>query len=105
VSFSSRCLAESGSEELEAESELWKKRRGLRLSLFKHESSIICLSYKLRWLPLEPFLAGYAAKVIGFAIMSDLELGCPITQDLAANGISRHCLSIDLKDEWAPCFL
>jgi hypothetical protein len=78
---------------------------GFALASIRARSSKHRLPYKLRWLPLEPFLEGHAAEMIGFAAMSDLKLGCPVTQDLATNWISGHCLNIDLKDEWTPCFL
>jgi len=36
----------------------------------------VSLFHKLHRVSLEPFLAGDAAEVIGFAVKRDLELGC-----------------------------
>jgi hypothetical protein len=55
---------------------------------------------ELSSIPLEPLLAGYAAKIVGFAIMGDLELSCFIVQNCAAHRISRHMLVL-----WRMCVL
>jgi hypothetical protein len=51
-------------------------------------------------IPFEPLLAGYAAKMVGFAIMGDLELCCFLIQNRAANWISGHMLVL-----WRMCVL
>jgi hypothetical protein len=33
------------------------------------------------WVSFEPFLAGYAAEIVGFAIVSDFEFCCFVVQD------------------------
>jgi len=55
--------------------------------------------------PFEPFLAGHAAKVIGFAVKSDLELGCLFVQYCAANWIFRHYLYLNLNGKCIFCLL
>jgi len=55
---------------------------------------------ELSWIPFEPLLAGYAAKMVGFAIMGDLELSCLLVQNRAAHRISRHMLVL-----WRMCVL
>ena len=57
------------------------------------------LLYELSWLPFESLLAGHAAKMIGFAIVGDFELGCLFVKNHAANRISRHYLSLNLMYE------
>ncbi len=51
-------------------------------------------------IPLEPLLAGYTAKIVGFTIMRDFELGRFLVQNCAANGISWHMLVL-----WRVCVL
>jgi hypothetical protein len=39
---------------------------------------------------LESFLAGQAAKMVGFAFISDFELGCIFIENHAADWVSKH---------------
>jgi len=55
---------------------------------------------ELSWISFEPFLAGYAAEMIGFAIVGDLELGRIFVENCAANRISGHMLVL-----WRVCVL
>ena len=50
----------------------------------------ISLLHEFHWVSFKSLLTGYAAKMIGLAIVGDLELGCLLIQNGAANGISRH---------------
>ena len=56
----------------------------------------VCLLYELRWVPFELLLAGQAAKMIGFAVVGDFELGYLFVKNSAANWIFRHYLSLNL---------
>jgi len=46
--------------------------------------------HELHWVSFESLLAGYTAKMIGLAIVGDLEFGCLLVQNGATNEISRH---------------
>jgi len=48
------------------------------------------LLHELHWVSFESLLAGYAAKMIGLAIVGYLEFGCLLVQNGATNRISRH---------------
>jgi len=63
------------------------------------------LFHELHRVPFEPFLAGHAAEVIGFAVKSDLELGCLVVQYYAANWIFRHYPYLNLNGKCAFCLL
>jgi hypothetical protein len=54
---------------------------------------------------LESLLAGYAAKVIRFAVKRDLELGCLVVQNRTADWILRHYLDLNLNGKCAFCLL
>jgi len=63
----------------------------------------VSLLHELHWVSFESLLAGYAAKMIGLAIVGDLELGCLLVQNDATNGISRHYFN--LIEDCAFCLL
>jgi hypothetical protein len=53
----------------------------------------------------KPLLAGHTAKVIGFTVKRDLELGCFVVQNCAANWILRHYPDLNLNEKCAFCLL
>lgn len=61
--------------------------------------------HELCGVSFEPLFAGYAAEVIGFTAVGDLELGCLLVQNRAANWISRHLLSLNLMEQYDKCLL
>jgi hypothetical protein len=63
-------------------------------------ASLLC---ELGWVILESLLAGYAAKMEGLTIVSDLELGYLLVQNGNANRTLRHYLN--LMKECAFCLL
>jgi len=50
------------------------------------------LFYEFGCVPLESFLALQAAKMVGFAFISDFELCRVFVQNHAADGVSKHLL-------------
>jgi hypothetical protein len=50
------------------------------------------LLYEFGCVPLEPFLALKAAKMVGFAFIGDFELGCVFVKNCAADWVSVHLL-------------
>ena len=65
----------------------------------------VSLFHKLHRVPLEPFLAGHTAEVIGFTVKRDLKLGCFVVQNCAANWILRHYPNLNLNEKYAFCLL
>jgi hypothetical protein len=59
---------------------------GLRFSIFFSA----WLLYELGFSSLESFLAGHAAKIVGFAFIRDFVFGCAFIQNHAANWIPEH---------------
>ncbi len=60
-------------------------------------SLLFCRSscfYELSSVSFEPLLAGYTAKIICLATVSDLELGLLFVQNSAANRISMHYVNL-----------
>jgi hypothetical protein len=49
--------------------------------------------------PLESLLAGQAAKMVGFAFISDFELGRIFIENYTADWVSEHYLSLSLMEE------
>jgi len=63
------------------------------------------LSNEFCWVPLEPFFAGDAAKMIRLTVESDFEFGCFFVQNYAANGIFRQFFGLNLNEEYDFCLL
>jgi hypothetical protein len=51
-------------------------------------------------MPFESLLAGHAAKMIGFSVIGDFELGCLFIQNSAANWVFGHYLTHDLIETY-----
>jgi hypothetical protein len=57
------------------------------------------LLHELRWVSLEPLLAGNTAKMIGLTIIGNLELGNLLVQNGTTNRILRHYPTLNLTEE------
>jgi hypothetical protein len=55
--------------------------------------------------PLEPFLAGHTAEMVGFPAKSDFELGCFFIQYGAANRVFGHYEALNLNEKCTLCLL
>jgi len=53
--------------------------------------------------PLEPFLAGQAAEMVGFAFIGDFELCCVFVENHAADWVSVHYFSLYLDGRVCFC--
>lgn len=48
------------------------------------------LFHEFECVPFEFFLARQTAKMVGFAFVSDLKLGCVLVEDGTADRVSKH---------------
>jgi hypothetical protein len=63
------------------------------------------LFHEFHWVPLEPFLAGHTAEMVGFPAKSDFELGCFFIQYGAANRVFGHYEALNLNEKCTRCLL
>jgi hypothetical protein len=57
------------------------------------------LLYELGFTSLESFLASQAAKMVGFALISDFELCRVFIENHAADWVSEHFLGLNLMED------
>jgi hypothetical protein len=55
--------------------------------------------------PLESLLARQAAEMVGFAFISDFELGRIFIKNHTTDGVSKHYVSLNLMEESTFCLL